>query len=311
MPIDPQVEAFVQQFNEQGVPPFYQMTVPEARDTAKLFIDLQGDAEEVAEVRTEPVEVDGGTISVRIYRPHLAGRRLPLIVYFHGGGWVIGDCDVVDRPCRSLSNAAGAVVASVEYRRAPESPFPVPVEDCYAATVWLALHAERFGADPRTLTVMGDSAGGNLAAAVALMARDRGSPAIARQVLLYPVTSPAEGTPFASYAENADGYLLTAADMRWFWTHYLRSAADGRHPYASPLAAEELAELPRAYIAVCEFDPLRDEGLAYAERLREAGVAVTLRKLTGSVHGIFWMIGVLDLGRDLLADVAAVIRDDV
>jgi acetyl esterase len=294
MPLDPQIKSLLDALAAQGVPPFDQMTVPQARETAYAFIDLQGEVEEVAEVRTETVPVDGGTIDIRIYRPDAEGP-LPLVVYFHGGGWVIGDLAVADKPCRALANAAGAVVASVEYRLAPEHPFPTPFEDCYAGN----------------LTVSGDSAGGNLATAVSLAARDRNGPKIARQVLLYPVTSPAEGSPFPSYVENAEGYLLTAGSMRWFWDHYLPSLTDVRNPYAVPLAAADLTGLPPAFIAVCEYDPLRDEGIAYAEKLKEAGVPVTLRRIDGAVHGLYWMGGAVKLGRSLLDEVAAVLRGAV
>ncbi|WP_439029089.1 alpha/beta hydrolase fold domain-containing protein [Gordonia terrae] len=307
MPLDPQTEGLLDALAAQGVPPFDQMTVAQARETAHAFIDLQGDAEEVAEVRTETVPVDGGTIDVRIYRPDAEGP-LPLVVYFHGGGWVIGDLAVADKPCRALANAARAVVASVDYRLAPEYPFPTPFDDCYAATVWLAQNAADFGADAGDLTVSGDSAGGNLATTVSLAARDRNGPKIARQVLLYPVTSPAEGSPFASYVENAEGYLLTAGSMRWFWNHYLPSPGDVHNPYAVPLAAADLSGLPPAFIAVCEYDPLRDEGIAYAEKLRGAGVPVTLHRIDGAVHGLYWMGGAVELGRSLLDEVAAVVR---
>jgi acetyl esterase len=310
MPLDPQVQGLLEAMAAQGMPPFHQMTVPQAREVAYAFVDLQGDTEEVAEVREVSVPVDGGAVAVRVYRPDAPGP-LPLVVYFHGGGWVIGDLDVADKPCRSLANAARAVVASVDYRRAPEHRFPTAAEDSYAATTWLVEHAADFGADARDVTVCGESAGGNLAAAVTLMARDRGGVPITRQVLLYPVTSPAEGSPFASYVENADGYLLTAGDMHWFWKQYLRSPEDGKHPYAAPLASTDLTGLPPAFVTVCEFDPLRDEGIAYADRLKEAGVPVTLNRIDGAVHGIFWLAGAVGLGRDLIGAAATAIRQRV
>jgi acetyl esterase len=310
MPLDPQVQGLLEAMAAQGMPPFHQMTVAQAREVAYAFVDLQGDTEEVAEVREVSVFVDGGAVAVRVYRPDAPGP-LPLVVYFHGGGWVIGDLDVADKPCRSLANAARAVVASVDYRRAPEHRFPTASEDSYAATTWLVEHAADFGADARDVTVCGDSAGGNLAAAVTLMARDRGGVPITRQVLLYPVTSPAEGSPFGSYVENADGYLLTAGDMHWFWKQYLRSPEDGKHPYAAPLETADLTGLPPAFVTVCEFDPLRDEGIAYADRLEKAGVPVTLNRIDGAVHGIFWLAGAVALGRDLIGAAATAIRQRV
>jgi acetyl esterase len=310
VPLDPQVQGLLEAMAAQGMPPFHQMTVAQAREVAYAFVDLQGDTEEVAEVREVSVPVDGGAVAVRVYRPDAPGP-LPLVVYFHGGGWVIGDLDVADKPCRSLANAARAVVASVDYRRAPEHRFPTASEDSYAATTWLVEHAADLGADARDVTVCGDSAGGNLAAAVTLMARDRGGVPITRQVLLYPVTSPAEGSPFGSYVENADGYLLTAGDMHWFWKQYLRSPEDGKHPYAAPLKAADLTGLPPASVTVCEFDPLRDEGVAYADRLEKAGVPVTLNRIDGAVHGIFWLAGAVALGRDLIGAAATAIRQRV
>jgi acetyl esterase len=310
VPLDPQVQGLLEAMAAQGMPPFHQMTVAQAREVAYAFVDLQGDTEEVAEVREVSVPVDGGAVAVRVYRPDAPGP-LPLVVYFHGGGWVIGDLDVADKPCRSLANAARAVVASVDYRRAPEHRFPTASEDSYAATTWLVEHAADFGADARDVTVCGDSAGGNLAAAVTLMARDRGGVPITRQVLLYPVTSPAEGSPFGSYVENADGYLLTAGDMHWFWKQYLRSPEDGKHPYAAPLETADLTGLPPAFVTVCEFDPLRDEGIAYADRLEKAGVPVTLNRIDGAVHGIFWLAGAVALGRDLIGAAATAIRQRV
>lgn len=305
MPLDPQIEALLAALDAQGAPPFDRMTVEEARAAAKGFVDMQGEPVEVADVREVTVPVDGGEIGVTVYRPDVPGPR-PLTVYLHGGGWVIGGRDVVDRPCRALAAAAGAVVAAVGYRLAPEHPFPTPLEDAYAAVTWLAEHAAELGASDE-LVVAGDSAGGNLAAAVTLLARGRGGPRIARQVLVYPVVAPVDAG-FPSYTENGEGLLLTAGSMRWFWNHYHAGANPGDNPLAVPLHATDLTDLPPAYIAVCEFDPLRDEGTAYAQRLREAGVPVVLRRVDGAIHGILWMAGVLDLGRELLDDVAAAVR---
>jgi acetyl esterase len=245
-------------------------------------------------------------LGVRVYTP--AGEPpFPLLVYFHGGGWTIGNVDIGDAPCRALTNAAGAVVVSVEYRLGPEHKFPAPLEDCYAATAWAALMAahapDQLGGDPDRLVVIGDSAGGNLAAAVALMARDRGGPKIARQVLIYPVTDHRFDTP--SYRDCAEGYLLTREAMRWFWRHYLHNRAEGRHPYASPLRAGDLAGLPPALIVTCEYDPLRDEGEAYGARLRAAGVPAKVSRYDGMIHGCFWMCGVLDRSRQLVQEIAA------
>ncbi len=195
MPLDTQVSALLDQFKQQGLPPFEQMSVTQARVVALAFRDLQGEPEPVAEVRDILVPGPAGQLPVRLYHPS-PGKSLPLVVYFHGGGWVIGDIEIVDKPCRALAAASGCAVASVNYRLSPETKFPGPAEDCYAATRWLSEHAGEIGVDGKRVAVAGDSAGGNLAAVVALMARDRGGPAIAYQLLIYPVTAPAKDTKF-------------------------------------------------------------------------------------------------------------------
>lgn len=307
MPLHPQVQALLEQFEAQGLPPFDQMSVPQARDVAGAFRDLQGEPEEVEEVRDILVPGPAGNLPVRVYDP-APGTPLPLVVYFHGGGWVIGNIEVVDKPCRALANASQCVVAAAQYRLSPETKFPGPVEDCYSVTRWLSERANELGADRNRLAVCGDSAGGNLAAAVALMSRDRGGPPIAYQLLMYPVTAPARDTEFASYRDNADGYLLTRGGMEWFWDHYLHSPEDGDNPYASPLRAADLSGLPPAMVVTAEFDPLRDEGAAYADRLQQAGVAVKHSRYNGVIHGFFWMGGVLEDGRAVLAEMGEELR---
>ncbi len=307
MPINPQVQALLDEFDKQGLPPFDQMSVPLARVVTLGFRDLQGEPQDVAEVRDILVPGPAGSLPVRLYHPS-PGSRLPLVVYFHGGGWVIGDIEVVDKPCRTLANAAGCIVASVNYRLSPETKFPGPVEDCYAATRWLADNAGAAGADGQFIAVAGDSAGGNLAAAVSLMARDRGGPTLSYQVLVYPVTAPAAGTTFASYRDNAEGYLLTRASMEWFWDHYLASPDDDKNPYASPLHAPDLGGLPPAMVITAEFDPLRDEGRAYAHRLREAGVSVKSSHYDDMTHGFLWMAGAVDRGRELIREIGEELR---
>ncbi len=303
--LDPQARAFIDLLGDE--PSFDEIGVIEARVRARGFEDFQDDPAEIAVVTDLLVPGPAGPLPVRVYNP-AGDRRLPLLVYFHGGGWTIGGIETVDVPCRALAAAADCVVASVGYRRAPESKFPGPVEDCYAATVWVAENAAKLGADGSPLTVAGDSAGGNLAAAVALVARDRGGPRIARQFLFYPVLAPAVDSPFASYRENAEGYMLSRRDMLWFWDNYLSAPEEGALPYASPLLADDLSGLPPAFISVAEYDPLRDEGLAYAERLREAGVEVRADVAAGGVHGSLWLTGVLDAGNRLIAEAADVLR---
>ncbi|WP_137990899.1 alpha/beta hydrolase [Streptomyces vilmorinianum] len=234
------------------------------------------------EDRTVPGPRGAPPVPVRIYRPEGDPAPRPTVVFLHGGGWVLCGLDTHDRTCRALCRESGAVVVSVGYRLAPEARFPAPVEDAYAALLWAAAHIDALGGEPTALVVAGDSAGGNLAAAAALLARDRGGPALARQVLIYPATDLA-GDP-ASYRTNGRGYYLTTAHMRWYRDHYLGPDGDPRHPLASPLRAE-LAGLPPAHVITAGCDPLCDEGRAFAAALAEAGVAVTEDHHPRMFHG--------------------------
>jgi acetyl esterase len=229
-------------------------------------------------------------------------------VFFHGGGWVICDLNTHDVECSALARRAGAVVVSVDYRLAPEHKFPAAVEDCYAATVWVASHAAELGIDPQALALCGDSAGGNLSAVVSLKSRDEGGPAIALQTMVYPVTDLASfGTP--SYVEFAEGHHLTRSEMEWFRDLYLRDTADGANPYASPLLAPNLAGLPPALILTAECDPLRDEAEAYAKRLAEAGVPVTCTRYAGMIHPFFALSGVIPQAFDAFDQIAEAVRN--
>jgi acetyl esterase len=308
MPVDPQVAFLLEQMQQQGVgQPFDQMTLAEVRQFALAFKDLEGEPEPVAKVEDRLIPSPYGelAIGVRIYTPD-GERPFPLLVYFHGSGWTIANIDVTDAPCRALANASGAIVVAVEYRLGPEHKFPAPLTDCITATRWVADHAVELGGDPERLGVIGDSAGGNLAAAVTLAARESGAPAIAHQILLYPVTDSSCDT--ASCRENAEGYMLTLRDMRWFWSNYLRNEQDGLNPLASPLRAHSLAGLPPALIVTAEYDPLRDEGEAYGERLMAAGVPVKISRYDGMIHGFLWMGGVVDRTRHLIDEVAAEVK---
>ena len=241
--------------------------------------------EEVATVEDRTLPLNGESIPVRIYRPSADSKVRPVLVWFHGGGWVIGNLDSADFACRMLTNASGCVVVSVDYRLAPEHKFPAAADDCFAATQWVVEHADELGVDASKVAVGGDSAGGNLAAVVAQMAKEAGGPAISYQALVYPVTNFSFAT--ASYTDNAEGYLLTRASMEWFWGHYLGNEGDGQHVKASPLLCADLTGLPPAIVITAEYDPLRDEGEAYADALRKAGVAVESKRYEGQIHGFF------------------------
>lgn len=293
MALDPQARKLLDMMAAAGAPPVHTRTPQEARD-AFVVAPLAGAPQAVAGVEDRVIRLgDAPPVAVRIYTPHGTGP-FPVLVYYHGGGWVIGDLDTVDVPCRHLANRAGCVVVSVDYRRAPEHKFPAAADDAFLAARWVAANAASIGADPARIAVGGDSAGGNLAAVVALMARDTGAIRLHYQMLLYPVTHHAFDTP--SYTENADGYFLTRDHMAWFWNHYLADVADGRHPYASPLLASSHADLPPALVVTAEYDPLRDEGEVYAARLAEANVAVDCVRYEGMIHGFCWMPGVLEQG---------------
>jgi len=245
-------------------------------------------------------------VPLRLYAPADADPGGGALVYFHGGGWVIGDLDSHDETCRRLCRQAGIVVVAVHYRRAPETTYPGAAEDCYAATCWAAEHAAELGFDAQRLAVGGDSAGGNLAAAVALMARDRGTPALAFQLLIYPVTDADFDT--GSYHDNSVGYLLSRRGMQWFWDQYVPDADQRREPYAAPLRAGSLAGLPTALIQTAEYDPLRDEGEAYAQALQAAGVEVTQTRYHGLIHGFFGMQDAVAAARRALEEAAAALR---
>ena len=305
MPLDPKARAFMDQLVAAGMPPLESLPVADARRVMESFREMAPPGQAVARVEDRRLPGPAGDIPVRVYTPAGDGPR-PVLVFFHGGGWVIGSIETHDNTCRALANAIPAIVVSVDYRLAPEHKFPAAAEDCYAATRWVAANATEIGADGNRLAIGGDSAGGNLAAVVALMAHDRGGPRIAHQTLIYPATDPAMDTP--SQRENAEGYFLTREAMVWFWGHYLRDDEDKTNPLAAPLRARNLRGLPPAHVLTAEFDPLRDEGEAYAARLREAGVPVTLKRWDGMIHGFFGMTGIIDQSGPAIAEVAAAVR---
>jgi acetyl esterase len=230
---------------------------------------------------------------------------LPILAYYHGGGWVVGSLDTHEGVCRALANRARCLVVAVDYRLAPEHPFPAAVEDAWAAVEWLSENAAEIGGDPGRLAVGGDSSGGNLAAVMALRARDRGL-RLAFQLLVYPVTDHDLDSP--SYLANADGYGLRRESMRWFWDQYLSDPAQRSHPEASPLRASDLAGVAPALVLTCEYDPLRDEGEAYAERLRRAAVPVSISSYEGMIHGFFRMPAVIDAACRALDETGSALR---
>jgi acetyl esterase len=266
---------------------------------------LSPDPMPIAETRDIAIPGPGGPIPARLYRSAKNGT-LPVLVFLHGGGWVVGNIDSHEAMCRHLANRAECAVLSVDYRMGPEHKFPAAVEDCFAATVWTAGNAAALGVDPGRLAVGGDSAGGNLAAVVSLLARDKGAPRIAYQVLIYPATDAA--MRHDSVARYAEGYVLTRATMRWFYEQYLRTPDDAADWRVSPLLAPDLSRLPPAYVLTAGYDPLCDEGDAYAARLAAAGVPVTHRRFPGQVHGFVTNGRVIRAAETALDEAAAALK---
>lgn len=304
MPLDPQAEECLNSGLAVGSA-VVTMTVDEARaSTDTHAAALFGEPQRVEVVIDHRIPGTGGSIPVRIYRPSPEVPLLPGVVYFHGGGWVVGNLDTHDGVCHTLAKRSGCIVVSVDYRLAPEHPFPAAIDDAWAATAWVAQHGPE-GIDTERLAVGGDSAGGNLAAACALRARDRGLP-LRFQLLIYPVADCDLDT--ATYAEYAEGFGLTRDAMRVYWDYYVPSESERDHPDASVLRAEDLAGVPPALVQTAEFDVLRDEGEAYADRLREAGVDVRLTRYDGLIHGYFRMPAVLDRSDEALDEAASALR---
>jgi acetyl esterase len=292
MPLDPAIQGMLALLESLDRPAIHEGSPEDARSAFRtLTIDLrQPDAiVEVPRVEDRTIPGPHGELAARIYRPEESadGATVPTVVFFHGGGFVIGDLDTHDNQCRWVCREVGAVVLSVEYRLAPEAPFPAAVHDCHAATVWAADHIDELGGEADRLAIAGDSAGGNLAAVIAQIAAGEDGPAIAAQLLIYPATDfvDDEGAQYPSRIENAEGYFLTADDMRWFGEHYA-AGAERDHHHLSPVHGD-LERLPPAVVVTAEYDPLRDEGEIYAAAMAEAGVHVVQRRYDGLIHGFF------------------------
>jgi len=303
----PEVRELLRATEAAGGPAMETLSPAEARQAAiDALKAASGRAEDLARVEDFRISLPDRAIPIRIFTPAAEGP-FPCLVYFHGGGWVLCDLDTHDAVCRSIARQAPAVVVAVDYRRSPEHKFPAAVEDCYAATGWVAANAARLAVDPRRIAVGGDSAGGNLAAVMCLKSRDEGGPPLALQVLVYPVTNLAAlDTP--SYGEFAEGHYLTRAEMEWFRNHYLARIEDAQSPYASPLLAPDLSGLPPALVITAECDTLRDEGEAYARRLADAGVEVACTRYAGMIHPFFSLGGTFSQGRRAVEQVAAAVR---
>ena len=307
MPLDPQLQILREQRARSGAAPLYALSVEQARAADLASIRAAGSGPRALhQVTDSHIPGPGGDLSVRVYRPS-AERPLPALLYYFGGGWTLGSIDTSDGICRDLAAEAGCLVVTVGYRLAPEHPFPSAVHDCHAALRWVADHAGELGADPARLAVGGDSAGGNLAAAVTLLARADGDIALAGQLLVYPNTD--QLADDASMRDNADPWLFNHHSVAWYGRHYLTAPGDAENPLASPLRASDLSGLPPALVVTAEYDPLRDQGEAYAARLAAAGVPVDLTRYPGMAHGFFAMTGAVDAARTANLQAAAFLRE--
>ena len=288
--LDPRVAALIQEWEERDSPPLESLTPIQVREAINAVIrESGGNAGVVSKIQDLSIPGNGGQIPIRIYTPG-GGNSFPILLYLHGGGWTFGSLDTHNNICCTLSSGASCVVASVDYRLAPEHKFPAAVEDAYAAAHWVRDNAGRIGGDPSRIAVGGDSSGGNLATALTLLSRDRKGPYLVHQMLVNPATN-LSAFDTKSYREFAEGYVLTRAEMEWYRGNYLEKEEDWLNPYASPLLADDLSDLPPAFVVTSEFDVLRDEGKAYADRLREAGVPVRYTCVPGMIHfGVLWCV---------------------
>jgi acetyl esterase len=307
MPLDADMQAVLDALVATGGPPMEDVPVAESR-LGDWSAPFAGPPEPVGSVGNRFVPGPTADLPVRIYTPQGKGP-FPALVFFHGSAWCVANIDVADVPHRAIANRTGAVVVAVNYQKAPEHKFPVPFDDAYAAAAWVVENATSLDVDPGAVGVGGDSAGGNLAAAVCLRARDEDGPKLAFQLLVYPAVDARMEHP--SITEHSDTGLLTTSTLRWAWEQYLRDERDGENPFASPLRAADLAGLPPAIVLTAEFDPLRDEAEAYGARLLEAGVPTVVRRYDGMTHGFLWTPGAVAGSRRLLDDIGRDVKDVV
>ncbi len=305
MPLDPVAQKLIELVKSLNEPPLGALPLEQARQRMYRAIRLSGEPEEVAKVENRKIPGPAGEIPVRVYTPTGKGP-FPVLVYYHGGGWVVCDLETHDPICRSMAHEAACIVVSVDYRLAPEAKFPAAVEDSYAALEWVAAHAPEINGDSTKIAVGGDSAGGNLAAVVSLLARDRQGPALVFQLLIYP--SVASDHDFPSIQENGKGYMLEITDMEWFASQYIPDGTDLKDPRLSPYWAESHRDLPPALVITAEFDPLRDEGEAYAQKLKEAGTPAQVLRYDGMIHGFYGMTGRMAQAREAIATSATALR---
>src|SRR5260221_9657534 len=303
MPLDPQAQALLEQMKQMGLGYTPDLTVERARETLKAMQTVRPQGEPVARVEDRMIRGPAGEVPIRIYTPD-GNSLFPVLVFFHTGGWQVGHLDTQDPLCRRITNRAGCIVVSVDYRLAPEHPFPAAVEDSYAAIVWVATHAAEFQGDSSRIAVGGDSSGGNLATVVALLARDQSGPKLVFQLMMFPATDFRLNTP--SMEEHGEGYNVTKLMMIWIMNNYLPTEEDRTHPLASPMLAPDLSGLPPALIITAEYDPLRDDGELYGKRLQEAGVPAKISRYDGMLHDFPDMLE--EAGNRALDEIASALR---
>lgn len=309
MPLDPQIEFIVEFVKKAKLPEIWQLTPDQGREQYQLRVDKLKFSEPIFRTENRRIPGPASDLAIRIYTPReiKTTEKLPVLMWFHGGGFVIGSIDTHDSVCRMLANQADCIVVSVDYRLAPESKFPAAVEDCEAALKWVALHAVEFGGDPACIAVGGDSAGANLATVTAILARNAAYPKLVFQLLIYPCTAPEPET--ASHHKFRDGYVLNRNAITWFYRQYLKSDKDEKDFRFAPLILDDLSGLPEAFVVVAGYDPLRDEGVDYARRLIEAGNRVRLSNYDGMIHGFYLMGGAVDAARRAVSESAQVMRE--
>lgn len=306
MPVDPQIQTLLEAARAAGFRPAHTLNVAEARQREVALANRAFPLAEVANVEHRQVPGPAGQIIVRLYTPR-GNRPHPLLIYFHGGGWVVGSLESVDPLCRAFCHGAGCMVMSVDYRLAPEHKFPAASDDCLTATEWALANAATLGVHPARIAVGGDSAGGNLAAVTALRLRDKGVSVLSAQLLIYPATA-YPIPPTRSQLECSEGYGLSHEESLWYADHYVAHPEDAQNPYAFPLLAEDLSGLPTAFVLTAEYDVLRDEGDEYAARLQEAGVPTHHKRYTGMTHGFLSMNGRVDRAQVALDEIVSWLR---
>lgn len=302
MPLDKQSQQMLDEANELGLPPLFEISLKEARERVHNDNTNKLMWEKIFSIQEEVIPCSWGDMKIRVYKPN-DKDNLPLLLYFHGGGWVVCDLDTHENVCRMIANRAGCCVISVDYRMGPEHKFPAAADDAYYSLDYIYNNATIFGIDKDKIAIGGDSAGGQITAVLAQMKRDRSGPSIAAQILIYPTTDYYK-LGIKSYEEYAEGYALDKAHMEWFWDSYLNENDDVNNPYISPLRAKSFKNLPKTFLITAEYDLVRDEGEKYAKKLKKAGNDIIFKKIDGVMHGYFLHLSKIERAKELIDDIS-------